>query len=56
MTNGLKTSEFYLACDGGIVGAYMALYGIEAGEIFAALSLPATYIGGRSVVKGMGAK
>lgn len=53
MTRGHKSSEFIIAVVGSIAGVYMALNGINAAEIFAALSLAGTYIGGRSFKKGM---
>lgn len=53
MTKGFKSTEFWIAVVGTIAGIYMAVTGIEAGEIIAALSLGATYIGGRSFKKGM---
>lgn len=52
-TRGHKSSEFHLAVIGTACGVGMAFYGLGAGEIVAALSLAATYIGGRSFKKGM---
>lgn len=53
MTNGMKTSEFYLTVAGTIAAVGMAFYGIEAAEIFASISLIAAYTGGRSLKKGL---
>lgn len=54
MACGIKTTEFYVTIASLISGVGMAVYGIDSGEIFAALSIPAAYVGGRSAVKAMG--
>lgn len=56
MTRGIRTSELYVTLLSLISGVGMALWGIEAGEIFAALSISAAYVGGRSAVKAMGGR
>jgi hypothetical protein len=53
MTKGIKSSEFYITLISLVCGLGMAIYGIESGEILAALSIPAAYVGGRSAVKAM---
>lgn len=53
MTRGFKSSEFFIACMGMAMGGVLAIKGIGAGEIAAALSMGATYIAGRSFKKGM---
>lgn len=51
MTRGTRSSEFVICLLGTLAGVGMALYGIQAGEIMAALSIPAAFIAGRSGVK-----
>jgi len=53
ITRGHRSSEFHIALIGTACGVGMAFYGLGSGEILAALSLAATYIGGRSFKKGM---
>lgn len=56
MKCGVKTSEFYITAASLACGVAMAFHGIGAGEIFAALSIPSVYVGGRSAVKAMEGK
>lgn len=56
MSCGVKTSEFWITCASLVSGVAMAIYGVTAGEIFAALSIPSVYVGGRSAVKAMEGK
>lgn len=53
MVRGIYTSEFWLAVACTIAGAGLGLYGIGAAEIGAAFAPAMTYIGGRSIKKGM---
>jgi hypothetical protein len=52
MNKGYLTTEFYVCLVSTASGVGLALWGIEAAEILAALSISAAYIGGRSFVKG----
>ena len=51
MTEGMRTSEIYIAIAGVVLGFAAAFYGVGGGEIGAALVPAVTYIGGRSYVK-----
>lgn len=53
LTRGVKSSEFLVAVLGTAAGVHMAHNGIQAGEIFAALSPASAYVGGRSIKKAM---
>ena len=48
---GIKTSEFYVTVLALVIAACLALYGVMAGEIAAVMSVPLSYIAGRSYVK-----
>lgn len=53
MTRGARSSEFIVTLLSMVCGVAMAFGGIDAGVIFAALSIPAAYVGGRSAVKAV---
>lgn len=53
MTRGTRSSEFVVTILSLVCGVAMAVCGIDAGEIFAALSIPAAFVGGRSAVKAV---
>lgn len=53
MTRGVKSSEFIVTIIGTVAGVGLALKGIGAGEIIAALSLASAYVAGRSAVKAV---